>query len=839
MPSPQLAPPPSPTATVWPITVWAVALPLPIPTYDFAAPHGYDGPLPLGYRVLVPWRGSLSVGIVTGASAGGAHRLREVAGVLDAGPWIHPGFLAGAASLSALSRVPIGLLLSDLTGVGLNPRYRHQVRAVAGAELGMFGQGVPTADWSDGAAYSPPLLDAIREQGLLEETFTLTPRMTTVYRARPWEKVPAEQRVQAVWQALEVGAAPLTIRQQIAWEWLKAHGPVDSLSAWARQSGVGSTVVMAVLQRGWAQVQQGRSAPPPAWSVLRGAGEFATQTAWALAAGVSPSTVAGLIARRWADSVEIPAPPPALAAPSRAPRNVADDLPEELVWRLHGGRDRERYARLAARIRRRLELGRGVLVIAPDAATLRRAWEGLSGAASQGGTEAVLFSGQLSEEAREHTWTLIQSGAARLVIGSGLALGAPLDDIALLVVLEEASDGYKWPSGSGVFVPDLAARMATALQTPIAYVGAAPAVESVPYPGVVLAAPRSRIHTVDYANPPRQPEMGPLSAVQLRQGDQGYPISHDLARLLRQVAERGRQAVLLAPRRGYSALIRCPSCEHTPQCRNCDIPLRLHQQTRQLMCHQCGYAQGIPERCDVCGEMMWSARGPGTEWIAAEVRTLLPGTPVYRFDRDQQDDLSPLMAGEAGVVVATQALLARDALPNLALIGVTLADTWLNLSDFRASERYHRLLRQLTSWHPERAPLLLVQTFQAEHPALRSVIDGHDALAFPSAEYELRRALKYPPHAMLAQVLITAREQGRASAGADEVAQALFAAGATPQEVLGPAASPVARVKGLYPYHLMLRTRDEVRLAALLNVLNRSWKARVRVDVTPRGGIGV
>ena len=112
-------------------------------------------------------------------------------------------------------------------------------------------------------------------------------------------------------------------------------------------------------------------------------------------------------------------------------------------------------------------------------------------------------------------------------------------------------------------------------------------------------------------------------------------------------------------------------------------------------------------------------------------------------------------------------------------------------------------------------------------------------MSFRKSEYDLRRALNYPPHASLAQVLITAREQARASAGADEVAQALFAAGATPQEVLGPAASPVTRLKGLYPYHLMLRTRDEARLTQLLGTLNRSFKARVRVDVTPRGGLGV
>ncbi|WP_161882588.1 replication restart helicase PriA [Deinococcus alpinitundrae] len=818
--------------------VWSVALPLPLPAYDFAAPHGFAGDA-LGRRVLIPWRGDLALGVVVGASAGSGHKLREVAGVLDDSAWVGRGFLAGAESLSALSRVPLGLLLSDLLGVGLGPRYSHQVRAVQDADLSMFAHHTPTSAWADASTFSPVLLDAVREQGLLDEAFALTPRLATLYQARPWAQVPEDQRRQTAWQAAASGAAALTARQHAAWVWLHEHGPVLGLGDWARQAGVGGSVVTAVVQRGWAEAVQIDAAPPSAWTVLKEAGPFETQSAWAQAAGVPASHVATLLARRWADSIEVLAPPPALPAPAAPPRAVPDDLPEELIWRLHGGRDRERFAKLAARLRRRLELGRSVLVIAPDAATLRRAWEALSGLAADTGTQAAAFSGALSEVQREHVWQLIQSGEARLIIGSALALTAPVDDLALIVVLEEASDGYKLLSGSGVFVPDLAARMAHALQTPLTYVGAAPAVESVAHPGVVLSAPRSRVHIVDYANPASQPDLGPLSNVQLQQSGAGYPLSHDLAKVLRQVAERGRQAVLLAPRRGYSALIRCPSCEHTPQCRNCDIPLRLHQQTRQLSCHQCGYHQSIPERCDVCGEAMWSARGPGTEWIAAEVRTLLPGCPVYRFDKDQQDDLTPLMRGESGVVVGTQALLSQDAPPNLALIGVTLADTWLNLSDFRASERYHRLLRQLVTWHPERAPLLLVQTFQAEHPALRSVADGHDAIQFPSAEYELRRALGYPPHASLAQVLITAREQGRASAGADEVAQSLFAAGATSQEVLGPAPSPVTRVKGLYPYHLMLRTRDEARLAALLEVLNRSWKVRVRVDVTPRGGLGV
>ncbi len=766
---------------------WAVALPLPVAAYDFAAPHGFVGPLPLGSRVVVPWQNGLLVGVVMGEGGQSAHNLREVVAVLDDKPWVGAGFIAATLQFAALSRVPVGLILSDLLGVGLGAlshgRYLHRVRAVAGADLSLFGaafgSAVPTEAWAAASDFIAGPLDAAREQGLLQEEFVLQPRQVTVYRPK------------------DAGTQPLTPRQQHAWQ------------------------------------------------VLQGAGQLPSQSAWAQAAQVSPGVVAGVLARGWAALHDLPAPPPELPTASLPPLQRPDTLPEAAVWRLHGGRDHERYLLLAQRIRRRLEVGRSVLVIAPDAATLRRAWEHLSGVVGSGAgdTQAALFSGALSDVQREETWARIQRGEVRLVIGTGLALTAPLSDLALLVVLEEGSDAYKLLSGSALFIPDMARRMATALATPLAYVGCVPAVESLTpdIAGLVLPPPRIRLHIVDYAAQSHQPELGPLSGVQFRPDKQGYPLSHDLAQVLRQVAERGRQALLLAPRRGYSALIRCPNCEHTPHCRNCDIPLRLHQVTRQLECHQCGYQQGIPERCEVCGEMMWQARGPGTEWIAAEARKLLPATPVYRFDKDQQDDLSALYnaagSNTSGVVVATQAILSQPALPDLALIGVTLADTWLNVSDFRASERYHRLLRQLTEWHPTRAPLLLVQTFQATHPALESVAQGLDAGVYVQSEYQLRRVLKYPPHGTLAQVVVSAREQARASAAADDVAAALYSAGATSAEVLGPAPSPVARLKGMYPYHVLLRTRDEARLSELLRGLNRSFKARVRVDVVPRGGL--
>ncbi|SEJ90518.1 replication restart DNA helicase PriA [Deinococcus reticulitermitis] len=893
-------------------------MPLPIAALDFAAPHGFEGEAPLGCRVLVPWKGELRVGLVVGEAKGGATRtrLREVVHLLDepAAPWVPPATVRGVCGWAQDARIPAGLIWGDLLGVGWTPDYDHAVRAVSEADLSPFGADTPDEEWREASLFSPLLLDAVREQGLLEERFCPRPRFVTRIRARepfevppsartvsaigaqPWETVDAALRERSEWQALNAsetaGLPPLTLKQASALEWLRGHGPVTGLPGWARGAGVGAAVVRRVVEAGYAREVRRPQAPPaiwhwlrehgpvpslnawaqgagvsllevsrllnaggadytfaeapppPAWRWLREHGPTETLSAWAQGAGVSPGAVSALVGKGWAEYLQQPAPPPELPAPQPTPDPrpaeellalTSDLLPETGEWRLHGGREGARWLALAPRLTRLLAQGRGVLVLVPDRATLARAWEGLSGYAEVAGTRAAQLTGLLTPRQREEAWRQIREGEARLVIGSPHALGAPLSNLALVVVLEEGSDAYKLLSGSRAFVPDLAARVAREWGAALGNVGTVPAVESAGLPGVVLAPPRTRVHIVDYSRPTEQAQLGPLSSPHLTPQGQGYPLSHDLARLLRQVQERGRQAALLAPRRGYSALLRCPGCESVPQCKNCDIPLRFHHETRRMTCHQCGYGQGVPDRCDECGEQMWKARGPGTEWIAQEVTRLLPGMPVYRLDRDHQDNLAPLYAGESGVVVGTPLLLSRVCPPDLALIGVTLADTWLGVSDFRASERYHRMLRQLAAWHPRRAPLLVVQTFQGDHPALRVLADGRDALAYPAAEAQVRRELLYPPAVRLAQIEVSARDKERACAAAQAVADALHGAGATEPEILGPAPSPVARLRGVYPYHLLLRARSDARLAELLGVLDtRSWSARVRVDVNPR-----
>ncbi|MCH1928456.1 hypothetical protein L6232_27050, partial [Shewanella sp. C31] len=59
--------------------------------------------------------------------------------------------------------------------------------------------------------------------------------------------------------------------------------------------------------------------------------------------------------------------------------------------------------------------------------------------------------------------------------------------------------------------------------------------------------------------------------------EKGYPLTGRALALLKQVEAKGRQALVLVPRKGYSALLLCADCGYKPTCPNCALPLRYHR----------------------------------------------------------------------------------------------------------------------------------------------------------------------------------------------------------------------------------------------------------------------
>ncbi len=744
-----------------------VLLPLPLPPFDYLVPFGTTAPA-LGCRVAVPWQGGVRLGLVTSRSEVSASRaleLRDIVGALETVPFVLPDRLGFIADLAEHTCSPPGRLLASLLPVGLSGPVHHEVRLVEGA---VVDGGEALGRWTDAATVKAARLDLFRRQGLLLE------------RVRPVE--PTARVLRAV------------------------RPPDKALNGRARAA---QREALEALLR---------------FEHVASAAEFARDE------GLSESTVRTLVKKGYAEYAELPAPPPPL--PTYAPRVLPSPTPSVLAQGCPGhlletacvsvsaGSRADRLAAVVPLFKAELKAGRSTLVLVPEGVLLAETAAYLADV-----LPCQVLSGDLSDAQRARVWRELGEGAPVVLVGSYLALLAPLKNLGCIVVLEEGSSSYKLPAGPRLFVPSAARRLAERLGVPVVFSDALPTPETlhfVPAAGrVTLPRRPSRVHVADLS------------------GERNWPLGADLVRVLKQVAARGRQAVLIAPRRGFSAALGCVVCGFITMCPNCDLPLRYHQRQRFLKCHQCAYHTRPPDLCPECqAATLGPLRGAGTEWVTAEVRKHVgPDLPVYRYDADHRDDLSPLMAGEAGVVVATTAVLRHAPLPNVSLVAVTLLDTLLAASDFRAEEETLRFLLGLGELQPFKRPLTLLQTFQAEHALVRAYQNQEDGAveAYLAGLLERRRHYRYPPFVALAKVQLSSKNKETAEHEAGLLAKTLSLRVQEGDEVLGPTPAPVARMRGMHTYQLFVRSSREERLKRVLEpALSYAGRARLRVDVDPR-----
>jgi primosomal protein N' (replication factor Y) (superfamily II helicase) len=306
------------------------------------------------------------------------------------------------------------------------------------------------------------------------------------------------------------------------------------------------------------------------------------------------------------------------------------------------------------------------------------------------------------------------------------------------------------------------------------------------------------------------------------------PWSEALDRAVEGALARGEQAMLLLNRRGFSAFVQCPACGEVIECPNCSVALTYHRAPPTLRCHHCDHRQRPPTVCPSCGEAVQRFRGAGTQQVEDHVASRFPAARVARMDMDTTSGkwahhriLDDVGAGRVDILVGTQMIAKGLDFPNVTVVGVVDADVALNLPDFRSAERTFQLLTQVAG-RAGRGPLggrVLVQTRQPSHPAI-ALAARHDVAGFARAELAERRDPPYPPHAHLANLVMSGpgeRAVAEASLALAEWLRALFAA--RPEsgaELLGPAPCPIERVRGRFRWHLLLRTSDAPRLTRLV-----------------------
>jgi primosomal protein N' (replication factor Y) len=459
------------------------------------------------------------------------------------------------------------------------------------------------------------------------------------------------------------------------------------------------------------------------------------------------------------------------------------------------------------------------------------------------GADAVvsLHSGMTNPQ-RLASWLAAHSGAARIVLGTRMAVFASMPTLRLIVVDEEHDPSYKQQEGARYSARDLAVWRGRRESAKVILGSATPSLESwhqsrpaagddpggrylrLSMPSRIGTAALPRVRLVDMN---LQPPKTVLSAA--------------LLDAIGQRIARGEQSMVFLNRRGYAPVLACGDCGWKSECPHCSAYRVFHKIDRTLRCHHCGFTERVPRACPECGNLDIAPVGRGTERLEEHLGELFAavrrpdGSPVRiaRIDADStrkqgalESQLAAVHAGEVDVLVGTQMIAKGHDFRRITLVAAINPDGALFSGDFRAPERLFSLLMQSAGRAGRDAAYLSaqgataemwIQTHHPQHP-LFAALKRHDYPAFAQGELEDRAAAGMPPFAFQALLRADARTQeaaqaflGAANAAADDLPGA--------EQVTRYPAVPLAiqRVANVERAQMLLESASRAALQRLLS----------------------
>ena len=457
-----------------------------------------------------------------------------------------------------------------------------------------------------------------------------------------------------------------------------------------------------------------------------------------------------------------------------------------------------------------LEKGKSAMLLVPEIALTPQL---LSLLAAYFGDKIALLHSSLSAGERCDQWKRLQSGDAKVAVGTRSAVFAPCKNLGLIVLDEEQEHSYRSEQSPRYSAKEVAIWRGSHEGALVLLGSATPSVETMQrakngdyrlyelsrrYGGRSLP----RVEIVDMRD-------------ELKAGNDS-PFSEFLLDAIRDNLSRGEQTILFLNRRGNSRALVCIDCRKSPECPRCSNRLTYHSANSRLMCHYCGHSQRIPDRCPECGGPM-KPLGAGTQKIQEALEFEFPDTEVLRMDADtvsavntHERLLDRFKNEKIPILIGTQMVAKGLNLPDVTLVGVLDADLSLYADSYRAAETTFNMLTQVVgrAGRGSRPGRAVIQTMVPEHRVI-NLAARQDYDGFFELESSLRRVTASPPYGDIAHITFTGENEGAVMRGAamfrDSLGQWLEHAGVGEFALLGPAPCPVMKINYHFRYRLTLR----------------------------------
>ncbi len=476
----------------------------------------------------------------------------------------------------------------------------------------------------------------------------------------------------------------------------------------------------------------------------------------------------------------------------------------------------------------------------------------------------AIFHSKISKKEKLINWFKIINGDVKLVLGARSAIFAPLKNSGLIIVDEEHDSSYKQQAGLLYNARDAAVMISKKASAVCVLGSATPALES--YYNAKEIKKYEYIHIKNRVMGKSMPEVNIIDLKNefKNSGKREFKdkiLSDTSIMFIRDNLYQNRQVMLFLNRRGFSTFLICTSCGHQFFCKNCAISLVYHKEHNKitnengfLKCHYCGYQEDVPKLCPECGSDNIEPYGVGVQKLEDNIKLLFDdNTKIERIDSDivrskkkGLDIFKKMQNKEIDILIGTQIITKGHDFPGVGLVVVILADSLLNIPDFRSAEKAFQVLTQVSgrAGRGGHQGNIIIQTFTANNYVL-NYVSKHDVIGFYEKELEVRREYGYPPYSKITAMRLFDKNLDNLKEKAQSlrkiIDETIKSNGFANISVLGPSPCPIEKIENNFRHQLILKSYGGMsNLHKLINILKQNphlskyfSSQKIIIDVDP------
>lgn len=505
-----------------------------------------------------------------------------------------------------------------------------------------------------------------------------------------------------------------------------------------------------------------------------------------------------------------------------------------LIYGITGSGKTEIYLQLIEKV---IKEGKTALMLVPEISLTPQITDRFIG--RFGKIIAILHS-RLSIGERYDEWRRINDGKAKIVIGARSAIFAPLKDVGIIIIDEEHDSSYKSEMNPKYETKEVGEHLCRIYNCPLVLGSATPDVRtyySAKNGDIKLLEMKKRIS--DFGLPE-------IKIIDMREelatGNRTI-FSRFLYNELNKNIHNKEQTMLFLNRRGYSTFIMCRDCGYVVKCEKCEVSMTYHLNDNRLICHYCGRTLTPPIKCPKCGSKNIRYFGSGTQKVEQDIKKYLPNASVIRMDIDttrnkgsHEKILYDFKNKNIDILLGTQMITKGHDFENVTLVGVLAADSSMNISDYRASERTFQLLTQAIgrSGRGKKKGRAIIQTYMPEEFSILSAKE-QDFEKFYNVEINIREKLNYPPFCDIIIGVLSCDDEEivkKDSILFNDIFSKCF-------RTFKPMPAPISKINGDYRWRIIMKEKiDDGKRAQLRDCLDEFFnlhnqKVKLNFDINP------